>query len=306
MLTLQQLNTEAFARLWQFRETFDEEFKTTFGSMSFLVDDVTKSGAERAREISEHIASFWHNRFSDDQVVRRLKASTETASMLGILQVHSAADQYLDDVAGDLQRWHDFRDKEWRRPSLAENAEPIGNFSKGLTVRQPHAHVSAPLLAYFRALRNCIAHRSGRASRHLARCLQDGAARAALTQLSKDPEHPRLPSLPEQVVIGEAVSVEPRIAILCLDVVTEACRALDQQIVQELGDEGIIYLAAHHCLLKTDPIETNATTSAGAAVNDYLHTRCRAHSISADQTISVLKGLGVWDRCRSAWNMRQT
>jgi len=303
MLQLEELNTEAFACLWDFRQEFDEEFKVTIGALTSIETGLEGDHrAARAAEVAAAVKGLWHNNFSSDDVGASLGRALANASRLGIVHVHSAVDDFLDSSAADLDRWANRNGKNVEALADSDDeAERVEDWCRRRGLETGEFSSDRSLLRYFRVLRDCIVHRSARASRGLCECSVAAVECAGLAAWRVDPREASVvwPS----VSVDEPIVLPPRHTILCLDVLVGACRILDSLVRARLGISGIAYLAAYYSLLCDDHVPVGAATSPEAAVNNFLHARNRAHVIDSNATAGILRGLGISQECAAAWNI---
>ncbi len=149
-----------------------------------------------------------------------------------------------------------------------------------------------PVYGYFCAVRNCIAHRSGRASKKLVAAAAASSLQQCLaTWHGKDGK--RVPPLPA-ITAHEDVAVLPRHVILA----SEACGRITQdtnaKLITFLGTEGIVYMAAHHSLLSGRPLKTEAWNSPEAMLHVLLSNRYQVKLSSETEAIQVLRKLDKW------------
>ena len=113
-----------------------------------------------------------------------------------------------------------------------------------------------PVYDYFSKVRNCIAHRSGRASNDLVssasslpleRCLATWHGSAKKT----------LPDLPA-LKVDEDVAVLPRHVILAKEACQRIAKDTNAKLVQFLGVDGMVFLAAYHSLLSDRRLDLGA------------------------------------------------
>ncbi len=136
-----------------------------------------------------------------------------------------------------------------------------------------------PLFEYFAWARNCIVHRSGRASKGLNQYAESASLKRCFDDwnnwnngLRKGRRLPPLPLLTP----GDELPFVPKHAILA----SEVCRRIavdgNQRLVNLLGIEGIVNMAAYHSILSDGSARANARKKTPeATLNHILVTRYR-------------------------------
>lgn len=229
-----------------------------------------------------------------------LKAALADTTRLGILQVHSAVDSFVEDVNADISRWYSFQNHPFQSlPSTDPESDPLEKlYVESLGGDSSDFDDLRPLLRYFRLARNCIAHRSGRTSAALSlqSCKKEMAV--ALSRLQTKHAPPPIPELVEDSVI----EVLPRLAILALTVAHRAAGIVNRKEVQVLGIRGLTHQAAHYSLLQGIRLDgATSYRSPQAVLADTLASRYRVHGASGENAIAAAKRIDVWADCRRAF-----
>lgn len=146
-----------------------------------------------------------------------------------------------------------------------------------------------PMLKYFRLIRNCIAHRSSRASR----ALEDQSADANLHVVIK-PFLERTTIAAPTFKQGDQIFVDPTLAITCSDLLRKVAADCNEKFINSIGEDGFMRIVARNALLGGRPIKTNAYKSAEAVLNLALTERYRVRLPSRLYASARLKQLGVW------------
>jgi hypothetical protein len=82
----------------------------------------------------------------------------------------------------------------------------------------------------------------------------------------------------------------------------ETARYLNKCLVAELGENGIVYMAAHYGLLADDPISSDAYRSPEAVVCFLLGGRYRILKLEPTEVIRALKAIDRWSDCKKSSN----
>ena len=301
-MNIDDAGSEAFARFLEFETTFDQGFKFSVAGLMHLERVVGGSGGPTIiRGLIADTGTNW--RGDDDwtkpvELVRRVLRET---TLLAIVQLQSAIDDFITSLDGDLSRWNSFLQKP--APPGTSNAGGQTQDPEQLEVFCASRGWSCvgfdglrPVLRFFRFVRNCVAHRRAYASRGLVACRDSDELELALRNWNKRPavHGPTLPTLKVDVPID----LDPRHVILAIEATHRACAYVNSLARAEFGRDGLVYLAAHYGLLVEDP-ETfgGAYATPDAVVNEILVDRYHVASLSPDDTIKVLKRIGIWRRC---------
>jgi hypothetical protein len=152
-----------------------------------------------------------------------------------------------------------------------------------------------PLLEYFSVARNCIVHRSGRASPVLVMLAQSSELMRSHTDFPTR-TGTKLPKLPS-VSIDRETQWLPRHAVLASAVCYELAKYLNTRLAQAIGHRGMVYMAAYHSLLAEERIPTGARRSTEVVVRHVLVDRYRAKDVSLAEVIATLRDIDKWRVC---------
>lgn len=160
----------------------------------------------------------------------------------------------------------------------------------------------ARMATFFDVARNCVVHRSNRASRELvALCAEP----AFLKTLSRWPKRVgkwqlSLPPIKEDHV----VEWRPRHAIMASDVYYRCATTLDRKLVQMTGASGLVKMAAYWCFFADFPAPCPAKLNAETMVRSQLVGRYLARDTTLAETVSLLRAAGHWEKTRKAFARR--
>lgn len=295
-------STEPFVQFLEFNRGFNRQFKVSVAAIMHVSRIVSGSGGTRIMQgLVADTGEPWAKDFNWSTPARDLGGALRDTTLLGIVQIDSAADDMLSGLRAEYDRWLDFRNTERPRSNpVDEEREPAEVFYVDFLGGQASAFDRLrPVLRYFRFVRNCVAHRSSVASPALAvssRAVSVAASLKAWPQ-RKTPGLPPLPAFDT----NRPIELLPRHAIFCIEAWYEAAVLLNRQLVLSVGVEGLIYLVARRVLFAEPPLPgLMAYKSAEAVIADACSNRYRAR-ISHRQVIEALKPLGVWKDCIKAF-----
>jgi len=156
-----------------------------------------------------------------------------------------------------------------------------------------------PLLRYFRLTRNCIAHRSSRASRALSEHSQnDSLQKAAKPLLDRNSKE-----LPQFEVNGE-VFLESTHAIMCSHILRALAEDCNRNLIDTLGVDGFVRAIAHHTMFGDRIVRSEAYRTPEAVFNFAATDRYRARLGSRMDSITEMKRLGIWKEYLSTFKRK--
>ncbi len=301
-MNIEKANTEPFYRFLRFNEKFNRSVRIAIGALG----KVAKTEANRLNKLNliklPTDGEPWGSQTKWKTTTRAIPDAKRFISQLGIVLVFSAFEDLLISVKAEYDRYSGFR-------GLGNaSGVPNGSDSEGLAPGRLYRQLQwdaaefdrvIPLFEYFESVRNCIVHRSGRASKRLiANALKPELA--ACVEGWHQPTGKRLPSLPTAFV-DEEIALLPRHAILASEVCYRIALDLNARLRRFLDAQGLVCMAAYHFLLSGKPILTNARKSPSAVVNMALAGRYRVSLASREEATSLLKAMGKWKACISAF-----
>jgi len=146
----------------------------------------------------------------------------------------------------------------------------------------------APLLRYFRLCRDCIAHRSSRASRALAELSVDDGLVNSLATMQENP-HRGL----QKFEANCEIRIAPTLAIMCSHVLRLIALDANEKLVETLGLSGILRVIANQAIRRNDELG-GSPLRPEAIINELLtHARVRVGDRGA--SVREMKRLGIWD-----------
>jgi hypothetical protein len=232
---------------------------------------------------------------------------------MGVVNVFSALDEFLDGVAAEYARWQAFRGASLPaitpRFSQADTQDASVTKGKVLCLDDPAFsfckayHWDTKPIEYlrvcmccFRLVRNCFAHRNGRCSDALEVVARSQELKDSLAALTAAISARALLTVPS-VRSGAFIVVKPRHAVLASIVTKQYAEYMNRQLCKALGESGIVYMAAYHALLRdSDPIPTQSKR-AETAIGQLLGQRYNVRDADGQSVIKLLKKMDKWKLC---------
>ncbi len=230
-----------------------------------------------------------------DTVVRNSKLFI---AQIGLMRIFSAFEDFLIGIKAEYDRFEHEVFQKSSATSSTGGRDDIGLRQLCRFIKIPISSLDAilPILDYFLVLRNCLAHRSGRANFALVTHSSSIELRVAMENWPVRPGR-TLPELP-QIVQGKQIPLLARHAIFAGLVCRELAKLINDHLVAHIGAKGIVFMAAHHCSLKEEPLVNAPRKDAEAVVNEILCSRYRVRMKGGHEAMPLLRDLGRWKDCQ--------
>ncbi len=293
-----------FMVLHRFHEAFNRHIKVTTASLMACKRLMAGTHGPDVldafiRQTEEPWKASNHFKNPDDLIDQSVRLLTEA----GMAQVFSSLDVFLDGVEAEMNRCFvggDLASSDSPCAAVEDQDDRVARVAHRHDLYHEAIQKFYPLLKYFRLLRHCVVHRSGRVSASLSDWSRSGELAECLRGWPRRSTRVTLPTFPALIVGQPVVGLLPRHAILASDVCHRVGQGMNQRLCEKLGVSGIVRSAVHHALV--DPIDSAMSAKARtpcAAVNDFL-TRHRVREVNGPETIAILRRLGLWNRCKES------
>ncbi len=296
MLDLKAAISEPLARIIAFHNAFNRSVKLSFGALEMLS---RQSGCdERAEAVSVPTGSEpWGRETRWRNLDDPLKEAAIFIAELGIARAAAAFEEYATGAKSEFDRagLQPVRLKK-------EGAPALGGFDAIVGLDATKISDLTRLAEFFYVARNCVVHRSNRASAQLAALRVDPNLSQTLIIWPKRTGKWTV-SLPP-VVEGHTIEWRPRHAILASDVFYRAAVTLDRALVQQMDAVALVRMAAHWCFFADPPAPCTSKHSPETMVRSQLTDRYKVRGLTVGDTVSLLREAGYWDRVRAEWNTR--
>jgi len=293
-------NSEPFVLFHDFLEEFDRNIKVTYGALALTrrmsPNSISNAGNRLVRLPTEDEPwgpdTKWRNL---DTVVSNSKLFI---AQIGLMRIFSAFEDFLIGIKAEYDRFEQGVLKKGSPTASAGARDGVGLRQICRSIKMPIFSLDPilPIFDYFVVLRNCLAHRSGRASLALVTSSQSLPLRLAMKNWPVRPGR-TLPELPE-IVHGKQIPLLARHAIFAGLVCRELAKLVNDYLLAHLGAKGIVFMAAHHSLLKEEPLVNSPRKDAEAVVNEMLSGRYRVRMKGGHEAMPILKDLARWADCR--------
>lgn len=285
--------SEPLARLIDFHNGFNRSIKLSFGALSLLPD--------RADDMSTGVpvslptgSEPWGRETLWRDLEGPLKDAAIFLAELGIARAVAAFEDYYVSAKAEFDR----AALQEARPKK-EGTRALHGFDATVGFEGPQLDAVICLAEFFDTARNCVVHRSNRASPDLAKQRAAPELANALAVLPKRVGKWTV-SLPP-VTAGEVVEWRPRHAILASDIYYRAAVHLDRILVRRLKPVGMARMAAHWCFFADPLAPCHAKHSPERMIRAQLDRRYKVRELSEADAVMLLREADVWDDARAAW-----
>jgi hypothetical protein len=297
-------NSEPFVVFHEFLEQFDRSIKVTHGALALISkmspNSISNAGNGLVRLPTEDqpwgADTKWR---SLDAVV---KSSKSFVAQLGLMQIFAAFEDFLTGIRAEYDRFEHATFQKGSIDSVDAQEDDIGLRKLCSHVKIPISSLNAilPIFDYFLLVRNCMAHRSGRANLTLANQSSSQGLLDALDGWQLRPGR-KLPEFP-QIVQGKQISIQARHTIFAGIVCRALAQPINDHLLAQIGSKGIVFMAAYHSLLLEEPIVKARRKDAEAVVNEVLDGRYRVRMDGPHEALRALKELNRWKECQLRFN----
>lgn len=288
-MDLSRANSEPVIWLIDFHNQFNRNIKITFGSLAKLDGDAV--GAADVVELPTG-GEPWGTATKWRDLDRRVKDVASFIAELGLVRAASAFEDYLTATQAELDRCGG-------DVACGEADTSLTRLIGRLGVDMPAIADMKEMVDFFDVARNCVVHRSNRASGQLAEIRQSAEFAAVLVRWPRRIAkwHVSVPNVEN----GTIVEWRPRHAIMASDAYYRLGVALDRALVDRLGEAGLVNMAAHWCLLAEALAPCQAKINPETMVRSQLMTRYRVRGVELGEVVQHLRQSGRWKNVRAAY-----
>lgn len=304
MIDISEAQLDPFRAFHYFHEEINIHIKVTLSAALVLVRETgAPSDTDGLAELIKQAHPAWNT-----PPIRGLSIPTQrelhrAVASFALVSIFSAFDDFLSGTEAELSRFSSRSAVVVERPAETasteqeqdesaaddDSAEKLINFYRRYGWRTVAIDGLLPLLRYFRLCRNCIAHRSSRASRALSEQSEDeGVQNAAKPRLDRNSKE-----LPRFGVNSE-VFLAPTHAILCSHILRTIAEDCNKKLIETLGLDGFVRAVAHHTMFGDRIVRSEAYRTPEAVFNFAATDRYRARLGSRGDSVAEMKRLGIW------------
>lgn len=314
MIDISAAQLDPFRDFHFFHEALNIHIKVSLSAALVLVRDAGEpSDTDGLSNLIRQAHPAWNTPPIRGLTLSAQRELHKAVASFAVVAVFSAFDDLLSGIEAELNRFaagsckvDDKVGKGTQLSAKSENteadddaAEKLVNFYRRYGWLTTPIDGYLPLLRYFRLCRNCIAHRSSRASRALAEHSQNenlqAAAKPLLDSSSKE--------LPQFDVNGE-IFLAPTHAIMCSHLLRTIAEDCNKNLIGALGRDGFVRAVAHHTMFGDRIVRSEAYRTPEAVFNFAATDRYRARLGSRGDSIVEMKRLGIWKEYLSTFERR--
>jgi hypothetical protein len=285
--------TEPMRRMIKFHDRFNRNMKIAFGSMTKVASAAARS--KRSATTSLPTGSEpWGATTKWKNIAQHTEQAAEFLAEVGIARTASAFEDFLTGAQA-----------EFSRGSLVPSARAVSGstflkLANDLGISLANISDLVAMEEFFGVARNCVVHRSNRASSSLQTLRYSASVITALGRWGKRAGKWTI-ELPD-VKAGEPVAWLPRHAILSSDVYYRCANLLDRSLVTALGPNGMTCMAAHWTFFATDPVPCAAKLDPETMIRSQLMGRYGVRSLHLREGVDALRAEGRWEAVRGAYS----
>lgn len=289
-IDISKAQLEPFRTYHFFHEGININLKTISSSANFFVEACRNDETQLGEEITKAHPSWGSSPVS--QMTEEVEAGLRSAvSDYALISVFSAFDDFIVQTKAEINRSsaadeaieHDQNDEE--SDSLDRAFKMFRRYSWNFKDIETYNF----FVSYFRLCRDCVAHRRSLASSALSSLSQS----TELQQKVRPHLDSRSTNLP-QFETEEKVVLDPAQVLLCSHFLREIASAVNRKTIDMLGVEGFLRSVAYHSMFSSEPVRTNAYTSAQAVLNTALTNLYRARIPDRHSAVQALKEIDLW------------
>lgn len=290
-MDLSRAQLEAFRGLHYFHENLNIHIKSSTAGVILLADAAgTNANPRLVGELIERSHPAWSSspvHQLDLDLYKRIYCSI---GAYAIVALFSALDDFLVGLEADISRCEAQGRIVPKQPKAAddEQVEPIESIYRRYLWQSNEIAKLLPVLKYFRLVRNCIAHRSSRASHALVSHSQDQEFQVSIKVMLD-----RTTKFAPTYDYNDEIFVDPALAICCSDTIRKIAGDCNRQYLGLIGIEGFLLLVCQN-LQNPQRCSTSAYKSPEAVLNLALIERYRVGLTDKYDAPRELQRLGLW------------
>jgi hypothetical protein len=312
-MDLSRAISEPMARQIVFHDAFNRNVKLAVGALVQYREQAQSNRSPQGEFALPNGGEPWGVRDKWRNLDAAIPDAQAFISEIGLVRAASAFEDYLIGVTAELDRWEDRARTLGRAPEprrgggdepddTEETVRSLRRVERRLNLDMAELAADVTMVRFFEVARNCVVHRSGRASHSLAEMRASGdmaeALRAWPRRIGK-----WTVGVPD-ATDGVVVAWQPRHAILASAVYYHCAKRLDAAVVSALGTDGIVTMAAHWGLLNENPAPCAARINAESLIRTLLMGRYCVRDASIREIVDILRSAGIWADARKAFEDR--
>jgi hypothetical protein len=301
VLEIEKANTEPFVRYHRFHEEFGRNVRILFGALEAVRrSQAVIPGKGIAATILPAGGEPWGAQTVWRDISVFAKSTHQFLSQMGIVRVMSAFEDFVVGVEAEHERASfitaSIRKSERSKQAVATTQEnKVAQLYERLDWDITPIRSYMPLFDFFYLARNCIVHRSGRATEALASwsVSPELANSHAAFPTRKGTQLPKLPD----ISVDKEIQWLPRHAVLASATCYEIAKSINGRLAERLASEGLVYMAAYHSLLAKERVPTGARRSTEIVIRHVLTDRYRVDGVTRAEIPECLRRIGKWREC---------
>ncbi|MGV1901563.1 hypothetical protein ACQZ6V_14845 [Agrobacterium sp. 22-3674b3] len=291
-MNLENAISEPFVKILNFHNDFNRNIKAAVGALEFWKTSSSASATTATLPTGSEPwgpVTHWKN---PTDIAGKAEAFV---AEIGIVRAASAFEDFQTGLDAELNRARP-------NPTSVEADAVTERLLSRLRISPATIVDVTKVVEFFDVARNCIVHRSGRASPALAELSVSKDFQNALAKWPKRAGKWRV-AIPS-IIDGMPIEWQPRHAIMASDAFFKLAKLMDASLVTAVGELGIVKMAAHWCFLDENPVPCPAKKNVQTMVRQQLINRYFAADVEEGLIIGHLKSIKKWDACAKEYERR--
>lgn len=303
-MNISRANTEPFHRFHRFNEELNRSIKVSIGGLVYVKQNAVAANTEGVSFTLPNDGEPWGNK-PWNSVDKAVAPSKMFIAQMGVVRHITSLEDFCVGVKAEYDRHCDVEGLPvpGSRSKTDEEGFPPSKLYELLKWDKDVLESVGPLYDYFSLARNCIVHRSGRASKALKSQAESSELEACIESWHGRNIR-RVPKLPI-VEADDELPLLPRHAVLSGEVGRRIAVDANEKLREFLGATGILYMAAYHSMFCDQPVSSPARRFPYATLNYILTDRYRVELDTRNEAEHKLRKMGEWARYESKWRQLQ-
>jgi hypothetical protein len=278
----------------EFHNRFNRNTKVSFGALESISSAPVVGHQSRVIELPTG-SEPWGRVTRWKNLRAPLKEAASFISELGISRSHSAFEDYLIGATAEFDRARLIVSRQHE-----DGASPFQRMSAWLGIARTNLTELEVMAEFFQVARNCVVHRSNRASPKLVELYNSPEIARVIGAWSKRVGRWTV-SLPD-IKLNHSIEWQPRHAIMSSDVFYRCAALIDQHLISKLGSSGVVDMAVHWTFFSEVHAACPAVLNPETMVRTQLVRRYGVRDVVLREPIDLLRTSGRWELVRAAYS----
>lgn len=290
-MDLSRAQLEPFRALHYFHEQLNIHVKSSTAGVVLLANAAGNSTDPKALgRLIEQVHPAWNSSPIHELSIDLYKRVYCAVGAYALVSLFSALDDFIVGLEADIARYEHSSGQVVPKFEVRDEAgeEPLLNTYVRFGWDVAGIAELIPVLRYFRLMRNCVAHRSSRASKALSEHSKSESLRTAIAGLLE-----RNTRAAPEYEHRDEIFVDPTLSICCSDTIRTVAADCNRAFVRMMSEKGFLLLACGN-LKKRNSYGTAAYKSPEAVLNLGLVERYRVGLSDRYEAPKKAREFGLW------------